>query len=277
MSQVIEQPEFSCISLFIPYVFPKITEEDVARVFKPYGNVSHVDFCDKTDKNGKHYKNAFIHFEFWRDSPANREFQRLVIAGESMKVKYDGEWFWSVLLNKSHYLKEQELAKQENAVFEELDMLRMENNELQSEVQFLTNELATTIEQKQEAELRELALYDEVQILQMMIHNIRERYGNEFMGFGDSDTSSSLPMTPRTPRPRTTFNYDDSDADEGNELEEGEVYEAKRTLEQDYEEEHIADEGEHLVGDDMYDDIDFEKEALDENNNIIVSKDRTNI
>jgi hypothetical protein len=90
------------LSLFIPYVFVNITEARVANVFlsNGYGEVHHVDFVPKTDKNGKHYNSAYVHFNHWFDSPTVVNFQeRVTSPDKDARVVYDDPWFWIVLEN----------------------------------------------------------------------------------------------------------------------------------------------------------------------------------
>jgi hypothetical protein len=96
--------QFSNISLYIPHVFPNYTKEDVQQVFEnqKIGKVSHVDFVSKMGKDGKPYNAAYVHFEFWCDTIANRNFQtRICDPNKEARVVYDEPWHWIVLENKA--------------------------------------------------------------------------------------------------------------------------------------------------------------------------------
>ena len=96
--------QFSNISLYIPHVFPNFTKEDVMEVFEnqKIGKVSHVDFVSKMGQDGKAYNAAYIHFEFWCDTIANRNFQaRICDPTKEARVVYDEPWYWIVLENKA--------------------------------------------------------------------------------------------------------------------------------------------------------------------------------
>jgi hypothetical protein len=91
------------LSLYIPRVFANITKERIARVFESlnFGYVSRVDLVVKESPNGQHYNSAYIHFDEWFDTTANRAFQDRVIHPErDARVVYDDPWYWIVLENK---------------------------------------------------------------------------------------------------------------------------------------------------------------------------------
>jgi hypothetical protein len=90
------------LSLFVPYMFPNITEARVSAVFSALllGEVHHVDFIPKTDKNGRNYNAAYIHFAFWHESDTAAHFQeRVTNPGKEARLVYDEPWFWIVLEN----------------------------------------------------------------------------------------------------------------------------------------------------------------------------------
>jgi hypothetical protein len=94
--------QFSNISLYIPHVFPNYTKEDVQQVFEnqKIGKVSRVDFVSKMGKDGKPYNAAYIHFEFWCDTIANRNLQaRICDPTKEARIVYDEPWHWIVLEN----------------------------------------------------------------------------------------------------------------------------------------------------------------------------------
>jgi len=90
------------LSLFVPYMFANITEARVSKVFSALllGEVSRVDFVPKTDKNGKSYNAAYIHFNLWYDSDTVAHFQERVTNSEKeARIVYDEPWYWIVLEN----------------------------------------------------------------------------------------------------------------------------------------------------------------------------------
>jgi hypothetical protein len=90
------------LSLFIPHMFPNITEDRIASIFNTYsiGIVSRVDFVGKTDKNGKLYNAAYIHFDAWFNNSAVANFQERVLnPDKEARIVYDDPWYWIVLEN----------------------------------------------------------------------------------------------------------------------------------------------------------------------------------
>jgi len=90
------------LSLFVPHMFQNITESRVSKVFSVLhlGEVHHVDFIPKTDKNGKSYNAAYIHFAFWYDSDTVMRFQERVFnPDKESRLVYDEPWYWIVLEN----------------------------------------------------------------------------------------------------------------------------------------------------------------------------------
>jgi hypothetical protein len=108
------------LSLFVPYMFPNITEARVASVFfsTGLGEVHHVDFISKTDKNGKRYNSAYVHFKRWFDGTTVSNFQeRVVNPDKEARVVYDDPWFWIVLENTAIKTEVKTEAKPENMAF----------------------------------------------------------------------------------------------------------------------------------------------------------------
>jgi hypothetical protein len=90
------------LSLYIPRVFANITKERIARVFESlnFGYVSRVDLVAKESSNGQHYNSAYVHFDEWFDTTANRAFQdRVADPNREARVVYDDPWYWIVLEN----------------------------------------------------------------------------------------------------------------------------------------------------------------------------------
>jgi hypothetical protein len=83
-------------------MFANITEARVSKVFSTLllGEVHHVDFVPKTDKNGKNYNAAYIHFAFWNETDTVAHFQeRVTNPDKEARLVYDEPWFWIVLEN----------------------------------------------------------------------------------------------------------------------------------------------------------------------------------
>jgi hypothetical protein len=59
-----------------------------------------VDFIPKTDKNGKSYNAAYIHFYRWFECSAAVNFQERVLnPDKEARIVYDEPWYWIVLEN----------------------------------------------------------------------------------------------------------------------------------------------------------------------------------
>jgi len=106
------------LSLFVPYMFPNITQSRVAKIFilLHLGEVDHVDFVPKTDKNGKPYNAAYIHFHRWFECSAAINFQERVLnPNKEARIVYDEPWFWIVLENTA--VKAPEMPKAQETEF----------------------------------------------------------------------------------------------------------------------------------------------------------------
>ena len=91
-------------SLYIPHIFANFDKDFVASVFEKLniGKVKNIDFILKTNGQGKEYNAAYIHFEYWHDTIAARNFHsRVVNPNEEARIVYDEPWFWVVLENKA--------------------------------------------------------------------------------------------------------------------------------------------------------------------------------
>jgi hypothetical protein len=93
---------FTNISLFIPRVFINITWQEIVQVFNQLriGKVSRVDFQKKRGRDGRAYHSVFVHFEYWYDNVAARNFQARVLDPlQEARLVYDDPWHWIVLEN----------------------------------------------------------------------------------------------------------------------------------------------------------------------------------
>lgn len=93
----------SAMSLYIPHVFSNISVEKISHTFESLGlgRVNKVDFVSKMGKTGE-YNAAYIHFEYWYNTDAARNFQaRVKNQDKEARIVYDDPWYWIVLENKS--------------------------------------------------------------------------------------------------------------------------------------------------------------------------------
>lgn len=91
------------ISLYIPHVFANISKDFIAETFEKLriGKVITVDFVNKMGKDAA-YNAAYIHFEYWYDNTAARNFQERVLNSEKeARIIYNEPWYWIVLENKA--------------------------------------------------------------------------------------------------------------------------------------------------------------------------------
>jgi hypothetical protein len=91
------------MSLYIPHVFSNISVEKISHAFESLGlgQVKKVDFVSKMGNTGE-YNAAYIHFEYWFDTDAARNFQdRVQNPDKEARLVYDDPWYWIVLENKS--------------------------------------------------------------------------------------------------------------------------------------------------------------------------------
>ena len=92
------------ISLYIPHVFANIHRKRVVDTFENLriGNVKRADIVSKRSANGEHYNSVYIHFNYWYDNIAARNFQERVLdTTREARIVYDEPWYWIVLENKA--------------------------------------------------------------------------------------------------------------------------------------------------------------------------------
>ena len=90
------------LSLYIPHVFPNLNESYIANVFQSLriGLVHHVDLVRKSDRYGKPYNAAYIHFAEWYTGPAVENFvERVKNPAKEARIIYEDPWYWIVLEN----------------------------------------------------------------------------------------------------------------------------------------------------------------------------------
>jgi len=90
------------LSLYIPHVFPNISDERIRGVFleQNLGDVGRIDRVSKIDKNGKNYFGVYLHFNSWCEGATALHFQERVLTPEGeARIVYDDPWHWIVLEN----------------------------------------------------------------------------------------------------------------------------------------------------------------------------------
>lgn len=90
------------LSLYIPRVFSNFSKEYIAGVFEKLrlGKVSNIDFVTKFGNDGQAYNSTYVHFEFWYNTVAVRNFQdRVLDPNQEARIVYDDPWYWIVLEN----------------------------------------------------------------------------------------------------------------------------------------------------------------------------------
>lgn len=93
---------FENLSVYIPHVFPNISEERIRAIFDKLniGKVSNVDFVAKFDRNGRPYNAAYIHFYYWHNTTAAFNLQKRILdPAQEARVVYDDPWHWVLLEN----------------------------------------------------------------------------------------------------------------------------------------------------------------------------------
>lgn len=87
-------------SLFIPFVFPNFDKKYVAEAFANVGNVDHIDFVLKQDRDGKTYNSVYVHFNNWYQTNIAFKIQDDIKRNGKCKFYHDNsEYYWIVLPN----------------------------------------------------------------------------------------------------------------------------------------------------------------------------------
>lgn len=110
------------LSVFIPFVFPNITEDRIVKVFNQLqlGAVERVDFVDKLNPDGKSYKMAFIHMLSWYMNVSVAGIHEKLTSGNSARIVYDDPWFWNMYVNKKPRSVEELNLEKELAITKEI-------------------------------------------------------------------------------------------------------------------------------------------------------------
>ena len=89
-------------SIYIPHVFPNFDKDYITGVFEnmDIGKVSRVDLVSKTDRQGKAYNAAYIHFDYWYTCPAAANLHAKILdPKQEAKIMHQDPWFWICLEN----------------------------------------------------------------------------------------------------------------------------------------------------------------------------------
>ena len=132
------------ISLYIPRVFKNISGKRIKAIFHSLriGKVRVVNFTPKVGKHG-HYNSVSIHFDYWYDNVAARNFQERVIAGNEARIVYDDPWFWIVQEFKPVAPAAQKAPTAQCKGCEYIAQLEERIRNLEKEVQTLEDELVS--------------------------------------------------------------------------------------------------------------------------------------
>jgi hypothetical protein len=132
------------ISLYIPRVFKNISGKRIEGIFQSLriGKVRAVNFTPKVGKHG-HYNSVSVHFDYWYDNVAARNFQQRVTEGKEARIVYDDPWFWIVQEFKPVAPTAQKVAATPCKGCEYIAQLEQHNLELQGMIYTLEDELAS--------------------------------------------------------------------------------------------------------------------------------------
>jgi hypothetical protein len=104
-------------SLFIPHVFPNISEARIRRIFDELalGDISRIDMVERTNERGP-YKRVYIHFSRWYRNEDAETAREKLLDGKEIKIVYDEPWFWKISANRTreHSSSEEKKKKKIN-------------------------------------------------------------------------------------------------------------------------------------------------------------------
>ncbi len=90
------------ISLYIPHVFPNFDRDYLTNQFSYVGEVSHIDFVAKQDRNGKNYNAVYIHFNKWYNNKSNKKlYFNITENGYDHWYHDNTAYYWIVLPNSA--------------------------------------------------------------------------------------------------------------------------------------------------------------------------------
>lgn len=101
------------MSLYIPSVRTRTTEEDIKRVFYNLnlGFVSRVDFVEKEGDPAKFM--AFVHFEYWFFNDVSYYLQERIKTKGKTRIVYNDPHYWLVMENKNPRTKTEVMLERE--------------------------------------------------------------------------------------------------------------------------------------------------------------------
>lgn len=85
------------LSLYIPRVYNKISEKEIADTFEPFGKVRIVEFQGKIDRNMTEYNSVYVRFTKWYNTEMTERFQSKVL--NARKVVRIRRHNWVILPN----------------------------------------------------------------------------------------------------------------------------------------------------------------------------------
>jgi hypothetical protein len=193
------------LSLFIPRVFPNITQERIAEIFYVLGlgDVKRVDRVLKQDANGNEYYSVYVHFEQWYESSTAANFQERVTNPEKeARIVYDDPWWWIVLENKG--AKRTPGQRKPTLVLEEPAKKRVSwapvpteatvdlVDSIYAEFEHLENELCNTQQSFNAVREANIFLNNKVHGLQEEVQDLRRWLGRAMHLSQDKDIESGI-------------------------------------------------------------------------------------
>jgi hypothetical protein len=117
-------------SLFIPHVFPNISEARIHRIFDELalGDIARIDMVERTNERGP-YKRVYIHFNRWYKNEDAETARRRLLGGKEIKIVYDEPWFWKVSANRTRERGEEKRQRKQHSK----PRLEMSDNEEEEE------------------------------------------------------------------------------------------------------------------------------------------------
>lgn len=101
--------------LFIPHVFPSITEDKIREVFGHHGPIKNIHFSPKEGANGRKFNAVFVNFTEWNETPETSNLLDELGNNGKAHVYYDEKWYWIVLFNTSKKSKDDDANKENRA------------------------------------------------------------------------------------------------------------------------------------------------------------------
>jgi hypothetical protein len=98
--------------LFVPHVFPSISEDKIRDVFSAYGTIKNVHFMPKVGTDGRNFNAVFINFNEWNEKPETNNLLDELASNGKVHVYYDEKWYWIVLFNTSKKSKDDDANKE---------------------------------------------------------------------------------------------------------------------------------------------------------------------